>query len=555
MKNRVSSYGGYTAIGLDFGTREARAQLRGLDGKLLGEAVFSYPHGVMSDRLPDGTTLRPGDALQHPQDYIDALHTLIPALLQSGDPNRVVGVGVDFTQCTMMPVGEDGAPLCQTEQFANQPMAYAKLWRHHSAQPQADRMTQVAQQRGEMFLAYCGESVYAESMFPKILETFERAPKLYQAADAFVELADWIPWYLTGERRRSRSIAGCAALWDPTAEYPSFDYLESVAPGFGSALDKLRGPLVAVGRSIGGLLPERAAQLGLPAGIPVAAGLGDCQAAFLGVGLYQPGVLLSVMGTSSCDMVIHSERIAIPGMYGISSDSMIPGYYGYEAGQATMGDLFRWLSEQWVPKEIEDAAKVRGETVFDFLNHRIAARQPAASGLLALDWWCGNRTVLLDTDLSGLLVGMTMNTTCEDVYQALMQSLAFGKRRIVEQFQNYGIPVARMRVTGGVAEKNPVLMQVFADVLKMPVEVSDEANGSCNGSCIYGALAGSGFPNMELAAAAMGGGVSRVYYPTPDRGRMYDRLYELYCQLHDAFGTETSIMKQLKAMQAEEGKK
>lgn len=540
-----------TSIGLDFGTLEARAQLRTLDGALLAESAFRYPHGVITGCLSDGTPLPDGAALQHPQDYIDAIDALIPALFQDGaDPGNVLGIGVDFTQCTMMPVGSDGTPLCFDARFASEPMAYAKLWRHHSAQAQADRLTQVARDRGESFLNFSGGIIYAELMFPKILETYERAPEVYESADRFVELADWVPQYLTGAQRRSSSIAGCASLWDPQTGYPEAAFFDAASPGFSSVLHKMRGELVPVGQPIGRLRSDMARRLGLPAGIPVAAGLGDCQAAFLGAGLSEPGVLLSVMGTSSCDMLIDPMRRPIPGMYGVSCDSMVPGFYGYEAGQATMGDLFGWFSHHWVPAAYEQAAKDAGLSIFDYLNRRVEGRDPASSGLLALDWWSGNRTVLLNTDLSGLLVGMTTQTQCEDVYLALVQALSFGKRRIVEQFNQYGVPIDKLCVTGGVAEKNPFLMQTFADVIGIPVETSQVENGSCTGSCVYGALAGGGYSDFGEAARRMGSNIGRVYEPNETRRQTYNTLYALYLQLHDYFGLQSPLMKQLRELRA-----
>ena len=548
-----------TSIGLDFGTAEARAQLMDMEGNLLAASAFSYPHGVMTRQLPDGTPLPDAAALQHPLDYMEAVDALIPALFRDGaDPADVIGIGVDFTQCTMMPVDAAGTPLCLDPRFAAEPYAYAKLWRHHACQPQADRLTEVARQRQEPFLAWCGGMVYAESMFPKILETYDTAPAVYEAADTFQELADWLPRYLTGTSRRSRSIAGCAALWDPEKGYPSAAYLEAVRPGFSSALEKLRGELVPVGSPVGFLSAEMARRLGLPAGIPVAAGLGDCQAAFLGAGLSRPGTMLSVMGTSSCDMLVSATREPVPGMYGISADSMVPGLYGYEAGQATMGDLFRWFAENWVPAGYQAAADAAGQSIFDALNERTAHRAPGAGGLLALDWWSGNRSVLLDTDLSGMILGMTADTRCEDVYQALVEALSFGKRRIVEQLRQYGIPLETLRVTGGVAEKNPYLMQTFADVMGMSVEVSAAGNGSCTGSCIYGALAAGGsaggYDDPARAAGQMGGGVRRVYVPDPERHDAFETLYGLYKELHDYFGRENPVMKRLRSFRKEGGR-
>lgn len=500
---------GHYSIGIDFGTQEARAMLVGMDGSCVRSADFSYPHGVMSECLPDGTRLGAGFALQHPQDYIEALDFLMADLFRN-DPKlaeQVIGIGIDFTQCTMMPVDEEGIPLCFREELKNEPYAYVKLWKHHGAQQQARRLTETARKRKETFLAYCGGEIYAETMFPKMLETFERAPKVYRRADRFIELADWIPFWLTGSKKRSKSIAGCAALWNPSTGYPSKACLEETA-------------------------------------------------AFVGAGLSEEGILLSVMGTSSCDMLVDRRRIGLPGLYGVSADSMIPGMYGYEAGQATMGDLLGWFVNNQVPESYTRKAKEAGMSVFDYLNGLAEAIKPWENGLLALDWWNGNRSVLLDTDLSGMVLGMRMDTRCENIYRALSEALAFGKRRIVEQFETYGIKVKKMYATGGVASKNTFLMQVFSDIMGIPVWISEAENGSCTGSAVYGAVAAGagagGYDGLKEAAEAMGGHISRVYMPEERYRQHYDALYKEYKTLYQYFGRENQIMKRLKR-QAERG--
>ena len=536
-------------IGLDFGTLEARAALVDAEGNMLSQSAFAYPNGVMTRRLPGGTPLEADFALQHPADYIAALEAMIPRLFEAGaDPDAVVGIGVDFTQCTMMPVDENGTPLCLCAGFEENPHAYAKLWKHHAAQPQAQRLTEAARRTEEPFLRFCGGTVYAESMFPKVLEIFEKAPEVYGAAAGFVELADWIPRYLTGTSDGSQSIAGCAALWSPTRGYPSSAFLESVAPGFGGAAGKLPQRLAPVGTAVGRLSGRAAMRLGLSEGIPVAAGLGDCQAAFLGAGLAEPGVMLSVMGTSSCDLLVSREERTPSGVYGVAYGSMVPGLYGYEAGQACMGDLFGWFAQNWVPPDYSEKAEAAGVSIFDYLNTLAEKIEATDTGLLALDWWNGNRSILLDTDLSGLVLGLTMNTRCEEIYLALAQALCFGKRRIVEHLRESGLEINRLRVTGSVAVKNPFFMQLLADTLEMPVELSTAENGSCLGSAIYAALAAGCFKSPAQAARSMGGGVERVYRPR-EHGRARRReLYEAYWELHDYFGKTNPVMKRLKAL-------
>ena len=543
---------GSYSIGIDFGTEEARAMLVDMNGNCVKDAAFRYPHGVMSEQLPDGTLLRPGFALQHPQDYIDAIHTMLNRLSQEFPEKmkQVIGIGVDFTQCTMMPVDKMGQPLCFQEKYKSEPYAYAKLWKHHGAQKQAEYMTEVAKDREEGFLEYYGNQIYAEGMFPKILETYENQITVYKDADQFIELADWIPFYLTGSQKRSQSIAGCVALWTPESGYPDQKYFEAVASGFGDVAEKLTLDLVPVGTAVGYLKETFVKEFGFSSSIPVAAGLGDCQAAFVGCGLAEEHILLSVMGTSSCDMLIDKKGVGIPGLYGVSSGSMIPAFYGYEAGQATMGDLFAWFSKNWIPEKYKKEAEQQKISIFDYLNELAKKYEPGQTGLLALDWWNGNRSVLLDTDLSGLILGLDMNTRCEEVYRTLIEALAFGKRRIVEQFQQYGISVDKLYATGGVANKNPFLMQLFSDVIGIPVYISAAENGSCLGSAIYGATAAGaaagGYDSLGEAAAKMGGEVNKIYRPQEAYREAYNKLYEEYKILHDYFGIKNTVMKRLK---------
>lgn len=545
------------SIGLDFGTEEARAMLLDMEGNLAATSTFTYPHGVMDRELPDGSPLESNFALQHPQDYMDAIDAIVPAVLEGIDPGQVIGLGVDFTQCTMVPVDAAGRPLCLTAGFENNPYAYVKLWKHHGGQPQAEKLTAVAHERQEAFLAQCGGIVYAESMFPKILETFEKAPEVYEAAQAFIELADWITFYLTGSRCRSRSIASAAALWHVDRGYPDEAYFEAVSPGFGQVVkDKLSQDLVVVGDPVGYVSKEMAERLGLLEGTPVAAGLGDSHAAFVGAGLAEQHILLTVMGTSSCDMLVSREEIPIPGLYGISYDSILPGQFGYEAGQATMGDLFQWFAETCVPDSYFEEAKKRELSIFDYFNELAVKQLPGENGLLALDWWNGNRSVLLDADLAGMILGLRTNTRPEDLYRAFTEALTFGKRRIVEQFDSFGIPITELYATGGVAMKNPFLMQMFADAMGIPVHLSASDNGSCVGSAIYGASAAgpdrSGYAKLTDIVHGMGVTVARSFYPNPALKERYDKLYEEYKGLYDYFGRDNLVMKRLQDLRRQD---
>lgn len=538
------------SIGLDYGSEEVRAVLCDMQGHVIAKAGFLYPHGVITNRLPDGTPIGAEYVLHDPRDYVEGLHYLMRELFQGREELRkcVKGIGLDITECTMVPLDKAGEPLCFSKEYESDPDAYIKLWKHHGAQEQADRLTEVAKERNEAFLPYYGERIFCETMFPKMLEIYEKARHIYDAADAFVEMADWLTFYLTGSKTCGMGNAGCTMLFSKEEGYPSANYLENVSAGFSGVVEKLSDDLVPVGTSVGTLKKELCEAFGLPENVRVAPGMGDCQAAIAGAGVYEAGKLLCVMGTSSCDLMVYPEKKPIPGLYGIASDNIIPGMVGYEAGQSTFGDLFKWFKNHWIPQSYTEASVKRGETVFDYLNSLIADRDPSQIDILALDWWNGNRSVLLDSDLSGMVVGMHAGTSCEDIYLALMEALAFGKRRIVEQFKNAGIEVDRLYATGGVPTKNPPFMQILADVCDMPVHVLEEENCSCLGSAVYGAFAGAGgmFPTLQDAIRAIGSRVNRIYEPRAQYTAGLMELYEDYKRLHDYFGLENKVMRRLR---------
>lgn len=537
------------SIGLDFGTLEARGMLVNQNGRIVKEASYPYPHGVISGELPDGTKISGDLTLQDPRDYIKALHKIFSYLFDNdpGAAERVIGIGIDFTQCTMMPIDKDGTPLCLLDTFKCNPYAYAKLWKHHGAGKQSERMTEIAGELGEEFLGWYGGTIYAESMFPKILETYEKCPEVYHAAGGFTELADWMTFYLTGSKKRSESIAGCAALWNPQNGYPSGGYLEACSPGFGNVIkEKMDAELVKVGETAGYLKKNICEKYGFKEKIPVAAGIGDCQAGFIGVGLCEENILLSVSGTSSCDMLVDHRGIKIPGMYGVSCGSILPDYFGYEAGQATMGDLYDWFLKNCVTESYFKEADNRKISIFDYFNILVQDYHPDQTGLLVLDWWNGNRSVLLDTDLSGMILGMDMHTRCEDIYYALSEALAFGKRRIIEQFEAYDISIKKLYMTGGAANKNPFLMQLFADTTGLEVVIPNTENGSCRGSALYGMISARYYNSFQQTVKKMQPGISKIYVPNREYENIIDARYDMYCEMYQYFGRENKIMHVLK---------
>lgn len=540
------------AIGVDFGSLSARAMVVDMaDGRVLKEAQFCYPHGIMKEKLPTGRELEPGTALQYPADYLEAWHAVIRAVLRDGDidPKQVAGVGIDFTQCTMLPVDREGTPLCEYAEFQDEPDGYAKLWMHHHAQREADDITELAARRGEPFLKYYGGKISSEFMHPKILETLRCAPDIYHRADQFVEGADWITRQITGSQVRSRSIAAVAALWREGEGYPSPEFLRELHPDMGDLNSKLRGTLVPPGTCVGTISAREADITGLLEHTPVACGLGDSHAAFAGSGLCREGAMLMVIGTSGCDILISRNQVPVKGFCGICRDSAIPGYYGYEAGQACMGDHFKWFMENCLPASVAEEAAREGCPVFRLMDRKAGALKPGRSGLLALDWWNGCRSVLMDSGLSGCLFGMTMATRPEEIYRALIEGIAFGKKMIVRQMEEAGVLCRHMYATGGVAWKNELVMQILADVLGKEITVPDTANGSCMGSAMYGAVAagrkGGGYDTIQEAVQAMGPRTGRVYVPDREASAVYEQLFGLYRKLYFELGSEGGCLKEL----------
>jgi L-ribulokinase len=514
-------------VGVDFGTLSGRAVVvRVRDGAELGSAVFEYPHGVLDETLPAGGRPLPPDwALQVPADYVGVLRDAVPAALRDAgaDPADVVGIGTDFTACTMVPTTADGTPLCELPEFEAEPHAYVKLWKHHSAQPQADRINELARTRGEKWLPRYGGLISSEWEFAKGLEVFEEAPAVYAAMRHWVEAADWIIWQLTGVYVRNACTAGYKGILQD-GQYPSRDFLRELAPGFESFVgDKLEHPLGQLGSRAGGLTAEAAAWTGLPEGIAVAVGNVDAHVTAPAARAVEPGQLVAIMGTSTCHVMNGAELREVPGMCGVVEGGIVPGLWGYEAGQSGVGDIFGWFAEHFARDGHEHLT-------------RLAAQQEIGEhGLVALDWHSGNRSVLVDHELSGVVVGQTLATRAEDVYRALLEATAFGTRKIIETFTAAGVPVTELVVAGGLT-KNALLMQIYADVTNLSLSVIGSAQGPALGSAMHAAVAAGAHPDIHAAAEAMGSVQRAVYRPVPAHVAAYDELYAEYTTLHDYFG-------------------
>ncbi|SFW83832.1 ribulokinase [Amycolatopsis australiensis] len=514
-------------VGVDFGTLSGRAVVvRVRDGAELGSAVFEYPHAVLDETLPaTGRALPPDWALQVPSDYVGVLRNAVPAALRDAgaDPGDVIGVATDFTACTMVPTTADGTPLCELPEFAGNPHAYVKLWKHHSAQPQADRINELARARGEKWLPRYGGLISSEWEFAKALQVLEEAPEVYAAMRHWVEAADWIVWQLTGNYVRNACTAGYKGILQD-GQYPSRDFLRELAPGFETFVaDKLEHPLGRLGSRAGSLTAEAAAWTGLPEGIAVAVGNVDAHVTAPAAQAVEPGQMVAIMGTSTCHVMNGAELREVPGMCGVVDGGIVPGLWGYEAGQSGVGDIFGWFTEHFAHDGHEQLT-------------RLAARQEIGEhGLVALDWHSGNRSVLVDHELSGVIVGQTLATRPEDVYRALLEATAFGTRKIIETFTAAGVPVTELIIAGGLV-KNALLMQIYADVTNLPLSVIGSGQGPALGSAIHAAVAAGAYPDVRAAAAVMGSVERAVYRPEPAHVAAYDELYAEYTTLHDYFG-------------------
>lgn len=539
-------------IGIDYGTLSGRAVVVRLrDGAELASAVVEYPHGVVDRSLPGSAERLPPEwALQVPEDYRQVLKKAVPAAVaQAGiSPFDVVGIGTDFTACTMVPTTADGTPLSELPQWANEPHAYVKLWRHHAAQPQAERINDLARARGESWLPRYGGLISSEWEFAKGLQLLEEAPGVYAAMDRWVEAADWIVWQLTGRYVRNACTAGYKGIRQD-GHYPPAEFLAALNPGFARFVaEKVEHPIGNLGDAAGTLSVEAAAWTGLPEGIPVAVGNVDAHVTAPAAKAVEPGQMVAIMGTSTCHVMSSKELREVPGMCGVVDGGIVPGLYGYEAGQSGVGDIFGWFIKNSVPESYHAKAAKRGMGIHEYLTSLAERQNIGQHGLVALDWHSGNRSVLVDHELSGVVVGQTLATRPEDGYRALLEATAFGARVIVETFNAAGVPVTEFIVAGGLM-KNRLLMQIYADVLNLPLSTIGSSQGPALGSAIHAAVAAGAYPDIRSASAAMGSLNRAVVSPIPENVAAYDALFAEYRLLHDYFGRgANNVMHRLKAI-------
>ena len=550
------------AVGVDFGTESARAVLVDLsNGRELATAVYHYRNGVIDDHLPapdEDVRLAPDWALQDPADYLHTFQVTVPALLaETGvDPADVIAVGIDFTACTMLPTTADGTPLCMLEDFRRRPHAWVKLWKHHAAQPEADRINALARERGEGWLPRYGGRISSEWFYSKSLQILDEDPEVYRAADRLIEATDWVVWRLTGVETRNSCTAGYKAIWSKAEGFPSNDYFAGLDPRFATVVDdKMKRTIAPIGQRAGDLTAEAARWTGLRPGTAVAVANVDAHVSVPAVTVTEPGRMVAVMGTSICHLVLDNRPALVEGMCGVVEDGILPGMFGFEAGQSAVGDIFAWFVDHGVPPAYHAAAAKAGTDVHAILAAEAAQLRPGESGLLALDWWNGNRSILVDVDLTGLLVGVTLATRAPEIYRALIEATAFGTRMIVESFEAAGVPIKEIVACGGLPERNPLLMQIYADVTGLELKVGESLQAPALGSAMFGGVAAGagagGYDSIVDAAAHMAHLQTTTYRPNPAHTATYDALFAEYRALHDYLGRGANdVMKRLKAIRS-----
>jgi L-ribulokinase len=548
------------AIGLDYGTNSVRCLVVDVaNGKEIGTAIWGYETGqagIILDKADHNV------ARQNPADYLKGLEIVIKAAMTQAKkadkkfaPDKVVGIGVDTTGSTPIPVNKDGVPLMMTPEFKTNPNAGAWLWKDHTGYIEAAKITALAAKMRPQYLAKCGGAYSSEWFFSKIWHCLKADKKVFDAAYTWVEHADWIPAVLTGtdhpsKLKRCRCAAGHKAMFsDSWGGYPDKKFLAALDPKLGKLRDALPNVAYAIDAAAGGLTIQWAKKLGLSVGTPVAIGAFDAHLGAVGSGI-QPGALVKIIGTSTCDMAVapNTQKLPdIPGICGIVDSSILPGCWGLEAGQSAVGDIFNWFVNYIQP----GGEKFGSHTE---LTNKAAKLKPGQSGLLALDWNNGNRTILIDQRLTGLLVGQTLHTRPEEIYRALIEATAFGALTIINRFEEYGVSIKQVVCCGGIAEKNPMLMQIYADITGCQMKVSRSAQTCALGSAIAGAVVGGVYKNFASAQKAICGLKPKTFKPDKKAVAVYKQLYAQYKKLHDGFGVKgtkqdiSGVMKELLAI-------
>ncbi|MFQ3549134.1 MAG: ribulokinase [Armatimonadota bacterium] len=550
------------SLGIDFGTLSARALLVDIStGEEVASSVYEYANAVIDEYLPStGEKLPPDWALQDPKDYLTALEATVPSVLRqagvSGD--EVIGIGIDFTACTMMPIDKTGNPLCFDPDWAKNPHSWVKLWKHHAAQPEANKINELAEKRGEEFLARYGGKISSEWFFPKALQILDEAPEVYEAADKLIEAADWIVLQLTGKETRNACTAGYKAMWEKKTGFPSKDFFKALDERFENVVDeKMSRDIYPIGAKAGELTEEMAEKMHLRAGTAVAVANVDAHVAVPAATVTKEGVMVMIMGTSTCHMVLGKKTALVEGMCGYVEDGILPGFIGFEAGQSCVGDHFAWFIENCVPASYIEEAQKKDMSIHELLTEKAAILKPGQSGLLALDWWNGNRSILVDADLTGMILGMNLNTKPEEIYRALIEATAYGTNIIIDAFVSNGVAVDEIVACGGLPEKNSFLMQIYADVTNREFKIAASPQTVALGSAMWGAVAAGsengGYDSIKEAADKMARVKDYTFKPDPENHKIYTKLFAEYKKLHDYFGRGTNdVMKTLKKIKEDQ---
>lgn len=541
--------------GYDFGTLSCRITVSDRStGETVYEAGVDYPHGVISQQLPESDVVLGLDwALQDPEDYLEVMTQLTRMALEKVAPEEIAAIGTDFTNCTVVALGADGRPLCMQENFRQTPHAWPKLWKHHAAQPYAKRIEEILTAENVDWFPLYGRNVSSEWLFPKVLQVYEEAPEVYAAAGTFLEAADYIPYWLTGNLVRNSATLGVNAFYEEGRGFPQKELLEKFSPGFSGVLDKLTGPVKPVGSRAGTLTPQAAERLGLLPDTVVAVGHGDSEIAAAGLGVTESGSMLMVMGTSTCYQMMHRNKIAFDGVCAIVRDGMIPGLVAYESGQPAVGDTFAWFADNMLPQQYQKAAADEGMSVLAYMDRLCGQLKAGESGLVALDWFNGNRSVLMNYGLRGVIAGLSLASRPEEIYRSLIEATAFGARRIFDSYTQAGVGIEKVYAAGGLARKSPVTMQIYADILNRPITATSISNSSSLGAAVCAAVALEEETGTYEAFRRVCGRMihydAAVYRPDPKAAATYEKLYQVYLELHDFVGKQASMCEALNAIQ------
>lgn len=541
--------------GYDFGTLSCRITVSDRStGETVYEAGVDYPHGVISQQLPESDVVLGLDwALQDPEDYLEVMTQLTRMALEKVAPEEIAAIGTDFTNCTVVALGADGRPLCMQENFRQTPHAWPKLWKHHAAQPYAKRIEEILTAENVDWFPLYGRNVSSEWLFPKVLQVYEEAPEVYAAAGTFLEAADYIPYWLTGNLVRNSATLGVNAFYEEGRGFPQKELLEKFSPGFSGVLDKLTGSVKPVGSRAGTLTPQAAERLGLLPDTVVAVGHGDSEIAAAGLGVTESGSMLMVMGTSTCYQMMHRNKIAFDGVCAIVRDGMIPGLVAYESGQPAVGDTFAWFADNMLPQQYQQAAADEGISVLAYMDRLCGQLKAGESGLVALDWFNGNRSVLMNYGLRGVIAGLSLASRPEEIYRSLIEATAFGARRIFDSYTQAGVGIEKVYAAGGLARKSPVTMQIYADILNRPITATSISNSSSLGAAVCAAVAlEEEIGTYEVFRRVYGRMIhydAAVYRPDPKAAATYEKLYQAYLELHDFVGKQASMCEALNAIQ------